>query len=266
VSERDEAGMDDLERRLDAAFASTRPRRGFDDELWARLQARRPWWRRLGGGLRPVQWAALATSSTAVVLAVVAVGLVWTGRPHAGVSTAPTSGASGSASAQQAAPPSGAAGASAGDRAALPFGPLPAPAAAGVPQVVRPGGPSPLPAGAGRVTAPAATAPQPAPGLPVYRYDPAAGPPDGTILETNALPSGLTAGIYPSRPPAEAIADATAGSAAGQQVVLTGSRLVYVAVVSGGQAYLEPAYLYTGTAGGAPAQLLVSALAPSALR
>ena len=35
---------------------------------------------------------------------------------------------------------------------------------------------------------------------------------------------------------------------------------------SDGAGYLEPAYLYTGTAGGTSVQLLVSALAPSALR
>ena len=37
--------VEELERKLGAAFAGTRPRRGFEDELWARLQPRRPWWR-----------------------------------------------------------------------------------------------------------------------------------------------------------------------------------------------------------------------------
>ena len=31
-----------LQRRLDDAFATTRPRSGFEDELWARMQAKRP--------------------------------------------------------------------------------------------------------------------------------------------------------------------------------------------------------------------------------
>ena len=36
-----------LERRLDDAFATTRPRADFEDELWVRMQARRPIWVRL---------------------------------------------------------------------------------------------------------------------------------------------------------------------------------------------------------------------------
>jgi hypothetical protein len=40
-----------------------------------------------------------------------------------------------------------------------------------------------------------------------------------------------------------------------------------VAVVSGGEGYLEPAYLYTGvTPSGGQAQLLIPALAAAALR
>src|SRR5919199_5606445 len=45
MSEPDDAELKDLERRLDGAFAAARPRAGFQDELWARLQPRRPWWR-----------------------------------------------------------------------------------------------------------------------------------------------------------------------------------------------------------------------------
>jgi hypothetical protein len=36
-----------LQRELDDAFATTRPRRGYEDELWVRMQARRPLWTRL---------------------------------------------------------------------------------------------------------------------------------------------------------------------------------------------------------------------------
>jgi hypothetical protein len=269
VSEHDEQGPSELERRLDAAFRSTRPRRGFEDELWARLQARRPWWRRLSGAPRHVPWGGVATAIAALLVVGLVVTLVRAGGPH--VSGVATSGASRTASAPEAAP--AAPGASRADtasgQAGLRFGQLPAPAAAGIPQVVRPAGPSALPPGAQHVTAQGAGPAQPPPSMAVYRYDPAAGPADGAILETSALPPGLTAGLYPSRPAASALADATA-AASNEAVVLTQARLVYVAVVSGGQGFLEPAYLFTGSAasgtGSAPAQVLVSALAPSALR
>jgi hypothetical protein len=98
----------------------------------------------------------------------------------------------------------------------------------------------------------------------VYRYDPASGPAAGTILEQAAVPGGLTAVSYPARQAAEAESEASA------QLAAAGERLVYVAVVSGGQGYLEPAYLFTGTAPvdgtTVPAQLLVPALAASAYR
>ena len=38
----DELELQALQRELDDAFATTRPRVGFDDELWLRMQARRP--------------------------------------------------------------------------------------------------------------------------------------------------------------------------------------------------------------------------------
>jgi len=80
------------------------------------------------------------------------------------------------------------------------------------------------------------------------------------------VPAALSVGIYPSRPVADAVAAAQAGRASSQTVVLTQARLVYVAVVTGGEGFLEPAYLFTGSAGGVSVQLLESALAPSALR
>ncbi|HET7420450.1 MAG TPA: hypothetical protein VFL27_08715 [Candidatus Dormibacteraeota bacterium] len=40
-----------LQRQLDDAFQTTRPRAGFDDELWLRMQSRRPAPRRLGDAL-----------------------------------------------------------------------------------------------------------------------------------------------------------------------------------------------------------------------
>jgi hypothetical protein len=76
--------MDDLElaalqRQLDDAFETTRPRRGYEDELWLKLQARRPFWTRLGdvfaglvGGIRELP--AVPTATVAVVL-ILAVGI-----------------------------------------------------------------------------------------------------------------------------------------------------------------------------------------------
>lgn len=40
--EKDDLELEALQRRLDDAFATTRPRRDFEDELWMRMQARRP--------------------------------------------------------------------------------------------------------------------------------------------------------------------------------------------------------------------------------
>jgi hypothetical protein len=262
MSDHDEPGPSDLERQLDAAFSQTRPRRGFEDELWSRLRARRPWWQRLGGGLEQVPWAGVATGLAALVVVGLVVTLVRFAGAHGTGSTASTA-----AEAPAAAP--AASGASRADTngAALPFGRLPAPPAAGAAQLIRPAGPSSLPAAAEGGTVQGTSVPQPPPNLAVYRYDPASGPPSGTILETNALPPSLSVGLYPARSAAGAVAAAEAGrTSSGGAIVLTQVRMVYVAVVSGPDGFLEPAYLFTGTAGNAPAQVLVSALEPSVLR
>src|SRR5438874_3796572 len=47
MSEKEDLELEALQRQLDDAFETTRPRRGFEDELWLRMQARRPWWNRL---------------------------------------------------------------------------------------------------------------------------------------------------------------------------------------------------------------------------
>jgi hypothetical protein len=74
--------MDDLElqalqRQLDDAFATTRPRRGFEDDLWLKLQARRPFWSRVRdslagftGAIREVPRVPAATVAVVLVLAV----------------------------------------------------------------------------------------------------------------------------------------------------------------------------------------------------
>jgi hypothetical protein len=63
-----------LQRQLDDAFQTTRPRRGFEDELWLRMQSRRPIWQRVGDDIAGL--VAGIRESPAVPSAAVAVGLV----------------------------------------------------------------------------------------------------------------------------------------------------------------------------------------------
>ncbi|TMC08114.1 MAG: hypothetical protein E6J41_14665 [Chloroflexi bacterium] len=254
MSDLHEPGTEELERRLDAAFQSTRPRRGFEDELWARLRARRHWWRRLGDGLQ-LPWGRVAAGIATVALVGLAAVLVRASTtPHGGAATTAAAPATGRLNAPAAAPAS---------TAGLPFGRLPAPAGAGVVQALRPSGPSALPPGGQRVDTGSASLPVVGSRLAVYRFDPATGPAVGSVVDQVQVPAGLQSGFYPSRPPVDAAAGA---GGAGQSVALTQVRLAYVAVVAGDRGYLEPVYVYTGTAGGGPVQLLVSALDPAALQ
>jgi len=63
----------DLERRLEAMFASARPRTGFEEDLWRRIEARRPWHQRLGRRFQP----ALRYAPALATLLVVALGVTW---------------------------------------------------------------------------------------------------------------------------------------------------------------------------------------------
>jgi hypothetical protein len=273
----DDPGLDELERQLDAAFATTRPRRDFEDELWWRLAARGAGKERLRGRGWQFPWAAV--SGAAVLLVVVGGSIALAVRlPHGG-------GAAGTVSSTQSAPSRSGSGVSSataplrpGAILALP-GLLPAPAAAGVPEVVQDsGGRSPLPVGRASLVFTGSGLPAVGPTARVYSYDPASGPADGTIVEVSAIPAGLRAADYPARQAGDGLADAAAraaGTAANLPAppdiaTLTAVRLVYAAVVSGGQGYLEPAYLFTGTlqGGGSTAnvQVLVPALAAASLR
>ena len=77
MSERDEdLELQALQRELDDAFATTRPRPGFDDELWLRMQERRPVAARLRDalaalwqGTREVPTVPMAAVATVLVLA-----------------------------------------------------------------------------------------------------------------------------------------------------------------------------------------------------
>jgi hypothetical protein len=74
VSEDEDLELLALQRQLDDAFQTTRPRHNFEDELWLRMQSRRPIWQRLGDGIAGL--VAGIRESPAVPSAAVAVGLV----------------------------------------------------------------------------------------------------------------------------------------------------------------------------------------------
>lgn len=72
--DKDDLELEALQRQLDDAFATTRPRRGFDDELWVRMQARRPLWTRLRDAVGSL--GSLFREAPAIPLGAVAVLLV----------------------------------------------------------------------------------------------------------------------------------------------------------------------------------------------
>lgn len=68
-----------LQRQLDDAFQTTRPRAGFEDALWARMQARRPVWQRLrdffSGLLESVREVPAVPAAAVAVVLVLAIGV-----------------------------------------------------------------------------------------------------------------------------------------------------------------------------------------------
>jgi hypothetical protein len=145
-----------LQRRLDDAFETTRPRRGFEDELWLRIQSRRPAWSRLADA-----WAGLvaairevpavpAAAVAAVLIVLIGAGALTLDALRSNRGATPSSGTFGASQASQkyngAAPQAGGG----------PFGLLPSP-------VLREsaGNPADL-AGPNETTPPAMAASQPA--------------------------------------------------------------------------------------------------------
>jgi hypothetical protein len=202
VSELDDPELEELERRVSAAFAGTRPRRGFEDELWARLERRR--------GLRVGSWRLRASPALGALAAVLVIGLSilavprLTSKSGGGDQKSQTS----SAVPQPARGPTDASGSAGGqlhpqqgETAAGSFGRLPAPTlaptAAGAPAV--PGQPVPY-YGPARLTVTALLPVTPA-ALPVYRYrQPAPADLDGFAAQLGASRAGVagTATIYRS--------------------------------------------------------------------
>jgi hypothetical protein len=75
VSEQDEdLELEALQRQLDDAFSTARPRAAFADDLWLRMQAKRPFWEKLGDAWSGV-WTGIR-EAPAVPAAAVAVVLV----------------------------------------------------------------------------------------------------------------------------------------------------------------------------------------------
>jgi hypothetical protein len=99
VNEDEDLDLLALQRQLDDAFATTRPRRGFEDELWLRMQSRRPFWRRLGdgvagltAGIREVP-AVPAAAVAAVLVVLLGAGVLTLGALNHGAGSSPTSAA-----------------------------------------------------------------------------------------------------------------------------------------------------------------------------
>ena len=135
----------ELERKLEAMFASARPRGGFEEELWSRIQGRRPWYRQALDWLRTP--AHLAPAMVALVV-VAGLGYALTRFHPTGGTTGGGAYSGTAAPAEAAAPAFGVLPAFRGGKSALAVGPFDV-------------GPS--------VQSPPAV-PAPATFLPVYRY------------------------------------------------------------------------------------------------
>ena len=121
MSDNEDLELQALQRKLDDAFATTRPRAGFEDDLWSRMQARQPLWSRVrdvfGRLVASVRSAPAVPAAAVAVLLVLAIGigiLSRLGPPGGGASTASSRGGSAANYAGASAPPGA-------------FGPLPAP-------------------------------------------------------------------------------------------------------------------------------------------
>jgi hypothetical protein len=125
VSDREDFELEALQRQLDDAFETTRPRRGFEDELWLRIQTRRPLWTRIvdgaGGLFQAIREVPAVPASAIAVLLVVAlgIGILRLSGPHAGGGGAASLAQGGNSYGPAVAP----------YRSQTAFGPLPAPSA-----------------------------------------------------------------------------------------------------------------------------------------
>src|SRR6202163_2141976 len=90
MSEEEDLELQALQRQLDDAFQTTRPRPAFEDELWLRMQSRRPLWQRFRDGLSGMaaglrEAPAVPAAAVAIVLIVLlGAGIVTLGGLHLG--------------------------------------------------------------------------------------------------------------------------------------------------------------------------------------
>jgi hypothetical protein len=90
MSDNEDRELQALQRQLDDAFETTRPRTGFEDDLWSRMQARRPLWAQvrdffasLTASVRRIPAAPAAAVAVVLVLAV-GIGILSLGGFHGG--------------------------------------------------------------------------------------------------------------------------------------------------------------------------------------
>ncbi len=125
MNEPEDLELEALKRQLDDAFQTTRPRPDFEDELWTRMQARRPAgtrlrdaWMGLVQGIREAPGVPMAAVAAVLVVVLGAGVVVYSGLGRGGNTTASRAGGAESAAQQANLSSPGA------------FGRLPAPAAA----------------------------------------------------------------------------------------------------------------------------------------
>jgi len=98
VSDTEDLELEALQRQLDDAFETTRPRPGFEDELWTRMQAHRPAtsrlrdaWLGLVAGLREVPAVPMAAVAALLVVIIGASLFAYSGLGRGGGGAAGTS-------------------------------------------------------------------------------------------------------------------------------------------------------------------------------
>src|SRR5260370_34579053 len=79
MSDDEDPELQAVQRQLDDAFHTTRPRAGFEDDLWSRMQARRPVWAQardfFGGLLAAVRRVPAAPAAALAVVLGLAIGI-----------------------------------------------------------------------------------------------------------------------------------------------------------------------------------------------
>jgi hypothetical protein len=79
MSDQEDLELQALQRQLDDAFQTTRPRAGYEDDLWSKMQARRPLWAQVrdffAGLVASVRRVPAAPAAAVAVILVLAMGI-----------------------------------------------------------------------------------------------------------------------------------------------------------------------------------------------